>query len=159
MSKDALLTALAPLLQGLPDLKTLSAADAKAALEQRFPASSLASLKALVRRGVVEGGLCDKSAQAAGGPVRFSRVLKAADPSAWSVDVVNMGCIAAGHTHPTGEFDLCFVVDGDPRFDGNPEGWTVYAAGTWHEPTVVGGTMDILYFLPGGQIRFEPAPS
>jgi len=26
-------------------------------------------------------------------------------------------------------------------------------------PTVTGGAMDILYFLPGGAIRFEPKPA
>jgi hypothetical protein len=90
-----------------------------------------------------------------GSPVRFSRVQKAADAAAFSVDAVHMSWVGAGHTHPNGEFDLCFVVEGEPSFDLQPEGWTVYGKDTWHEPTVRGGVMDILYFLPGGAIRFE----
>ncbi len=66
--------------------------------------------------------------------------------------------VGPGHTHERGEVDLCFVVDGDPRFDGNPAGWTVYPPGSWHRPTVTGGAMDILYFLPDGAIRFEERP-
>jgi hypothetical protein len=64
-----------------------------------------------------------------------------------------------GHTHPNGEIDLCFAVSGAPRFDGNAPGWTVYPPNSWHVPTVEGGVMDILYFLPGGAIRFEPKPT
>ena len=60
------------------------------------------------------------------------------------------------HTHPNGEIDLCFAMDGDPRFDGHPEGWVVYGPGSWHVPTVTGGTMAILYFLPSGAIAFGP---
>jgi Domain of unknown function (DUF4863) len=64
----------------------------------------------------------------------------------------------AGHTHVNGEFDLCFAVSGGASFDGRPEGWVVYAPNTWHLPTVGGGAMDILYFLPGGGIRFGEQP-
>ncbi len=151
MSKDALLSALAPLLQALPALVDQDPAQAKAELDRLFPLSSLAAVRALVRSGVDQRWLCDREHEG----VRFSRVLKAAGP-AFSVDAVHMNGAGAGHTHPGGEFDLCFAVDGAPRFDGNVEGWTVYAPGTWHVPTVSGGTMDILYFLPGGQITFGP---
>ena len=164
MSKEALLSALAPLLQALPGLVDRPPAQARAELERLFPLSSLQELKALVRRGVEERWLCDKEApRPAGGPedavVRFSRVLKATDPQSFSVDAVHMGGEGAGHLHPGGEFDLCFAVSGAPRFDGQPEGWTVYGKGTWHVPTVSGGVMDILYFLPGGQMVFGPDPA
>ena len=59
-------------------------------------------------------------------------------------------------THPNGEVDLCFTVDGNPTFDGNAPGWTVYEPGSWHVPSVADGVMDILYFLPGGAIKFGP---
>ena len=45
------------------------------------------------------------------------------------------------------------------EFDGHAEGWTVYPSGSWHVPSVAGGVMDILYFLPGGAIRFEADPN
>ena len=41
------------------------------------------------------------------------------------------------------------------RFDGNAPGWVVYGRGSAHVPTVTGGEMLILYFLPGGAIEFE----
>lgn len=154
MSKDALLAALAPVTAALADVD-VDAKDAAAALNARLPLSSLATVRALVRQGVAEGWLCDK--ENAG--VRFSRVLKAAAPTAFSIDAVHMSGPALGHTHPNGEIDLCFCVDdAGARFDGQPEGFTVYGKGTWHIPTVTGGAMDILYFLPGGGIVFDGAP-
>jgi hypothetical protein len=152
MSLPRLHEALQPLLTALAN----GPLDA-AALEKQFPVSSpqLQALKKLVREGVDARWLCDRE----NGGVRFSRVLKADPARPLSVDAVHMSGPGAGHTHPSGEIDLCFAVSGDPRFDGRPEGWTVYAPGTWHVPTVSGGVMDILYFLPGGAIRFEPKPA
>ena len=161
MSKEHLLTALQPLLEGLRGLDLTRPEHVRAALGERFPLGSLAELRALVRRGVAERWLCDREAPAPDGgpPVRYSRVQKASEPGALSIDAVHMAGAGGGHTHPAGEIDLCFRVDGDPRFDGQAEGWTVYAPGTWHVPTVTGGAMDILYFLPGGKIRFEARPA
>jgi len=125
-------------------------------LNRRLPldGSALVALKALVRRGVAERWLADR--ENAG--IRYSRGRKAQQPTDLSVDCVNMSRPGPGHAHPNGEIDLCFAVDGDPRFDGQPEGWTVYPPGSWHVPTVSGGEMDILYFLPGGAIEFGPKP-
>jgi len=47
-----------------------------------------------------------------------------------------------------------FVTGGDPRFDGHPEGWAVYAPGSVHVPEVTGGEMLILYLLPEGAIEW-----
>jgi len=133
-------------------VKTIDPADPEAAakLETRLPAASLAPLAAKFRAGVEDGSLCGRGEL----PVRWSRVAK--DAGGVSIDAVSMNGAGPGHEHPEGEIDLCFAVDGDPRFDGNPPGWTVYPPGSWHVPTVTGGTMDILYFLPGGAIRFGP---
>jgi hypothetical protein len=113
------------------------------------------ALRALVLAGVVEGWLAPK--ENAG--VRFGRPIKPSPESqGFSVDAVIMDGPGPGHTHPKGEVEICFVLDGEPRFDGNPPGWTVYPPGSWHIPTVSGGKMAILYFLPEGAMRFEAQP-
>jgi hypothetical protein len=130
-------------------------ADAAERLTARLPldAEPVRRVRGLLRRGVVEGWLADR----ANAGVRFSRVRKATDGDQLSIDVVSMAVAGPGHTHPNGEIDLCFAVDGAPTFDGHGEGWVVYGRGSYHVPTVEGGTMDIVYFLPGGAIRFgEP---
>jgi hypothetical protein len=151
MSLAALNDALKPILEVL----RTAPLDA-AALEKALPLSSpqMQALKKLMREGVTARWLCDRE----NGAVRYSRVLKSDAGGGMSVDAVHMSGPGAGHTHPNGEIDLCFTVSGTPKFNGEPEGWTVYPPGSWHVPTVEGGVMDILYFLPGGAIRFEPKP-
>ncbi len=131
-----------------------SAPDATARLNAALPLDSefIRKVRALVREGVKDGWLCDR--ENAG--IRFSRVQKDADGV--SIDAVHMNLAGGAHTHPNGEIDLAFAVSGDPRFDGRPEGWTVYGPNSWHVPTVEGGAMDIMYFLPGGAIRFGDKP-
>ena len=116
----------------------------------------LQSLQSLMRQGVAAGWLCERE----NGGLRFGRVTKATDErtAPLSIDAVHMDAPGPGHLHPAGEIDLCFAVSGDPTFDGNPPGWTVYPPGSWHVPTVAGGVMDILYFLPEGAIKFGPRP-
>jgi len=148
--------ALAPILEVV---RTIDPADpdARASLESRLPVDSEA-LQAL--RSVLRAGVADKTlAPRENGGIRFGRVVKASDEQDLSVDCVHMDRAGPGHTHPNGEIDLCFAVSGEPTFDGDAPGWTVYPPGSWHVPTVADGVMDILYFLPGGAIRFEPDPS
>jgi len=117
----------------------------------------LRALKALLRGGLDEQSICTRVHAG----VRYERLLKPSSHSqagaTLSVDVVHMGTAGPAHTHPRGEIDLCFAVEGSPQFDGQPEGWTVYPSGSKHTPTVSGGRMDIVYFLPGGEILFEGA--
>ncbi len=151
---DDLLKALEPLLGALQGLDPDDAQAAKT-LAARFPLSGpeLSLVRRLVREGVEAKWLCERE----NGGVRFGRVAK--DVKGFSLDAVHMQGPGAGHTHPQGEFDLCFAVSGAPRFDGQGEGFVVYGKNTWHVPTVEGGVMDILYFLPGGALRFEPKPA
>jgi hypothetical protein len=151
---QTLLKELEPLIAVVKDLKPDDPQTA-ATLNAKFPVGSpqMQKLKALVREGVEKRWLCDR--ENAG--VRFSRVMKAG-ALPLSIDAVHMSGEGMGHTHPQGEIDLCFSVSGDPKFDGRGEGWTVYAGKSWHVPTVQGGVMDILYFLPGGAIQFGPQP-
>ncbi len=143
---EALLPAIREVDTTLPD-----AADRLAA---RLPLDGpeLSRLRVALRAAVESKVVADRENDG----VRFSRLRKAADDADYSIDVVHMNKPALAHTHPRGEVDLCFAVEGDARFDDQPEGWTVYPPGSWHVPTVTGGAMDILYFLPGGAITFGP---
>jgi len=153
-SRQTLLDALAPVLEVVAKIDP-AAPDQAARLEAELPLQGelLQRIAALVREGVQAGWICDREA----GGIRFSRVLKA-DGDAISIDAVHMDQAGPGHSHPNGEIDLCFAVSGEPTFDGQAPGWTVYPPGSWHVPTVAGGVMDILYFLPGGAIQFGPKP-
>jgi len=153
-TKEDLMKALQPILDVL---KTINPSDpaAAAALSRALPLDGdvLKTVRQLLREGVEARWLCDREA----GPIRYSRVQKL-DPSGFSIDAVHMAAAGAAHTHPQGEIDLSFAVSGSPTFDGQPEGWVVYSPNTWHTPTVQGGAMDILYFLPGGAMQFGPRP-
>lgn len=151
---ERLLAALQPIVQAIDGLDPASP-EAAHRLEAAFPINGpmMKELGQLVADGVREGWLCDKEA---GPTVRYSRVAKAIGDKEFSIDAVAMSGAGPEHTHPNGEFDLCFAVDGAPTFDGNPPGWTVYGPDSHHTPSVQGGTMNILYFLPGGAIRFGP---
>jgi hypothetical protein len=131
--------------------------EAAAKLERALPygGPEISRLRELLRAAVEARDVAERENDG----VRFSRVKKAAGEGDLSIDVVHMDKPALGHTHPNGEIDLCFAVSGEPRFDGKAEGWQVFPPGSWHVPTVSGGAMDILYFLPGGAIRFEPKPA
>lgn len=151
---QTLVDALRPLMNHLATLDLQQASTARASLQQAFPVDGAVcqSLRQLFAEGREAGWLVHKEAN----DVRFSRVVKAVDADAWSVDAVHMHGPGPGHTHGRGEVDLCFALDDDARFDGQPQGWVVYPPGSWHEPTVTAGRMDILYFLPGGAITFGP---
>lgn len=154
--KEQLLEAIAPLVEFLDTLDP-AANDAAQTLNERYPVDGdeMQALARMYQAGLAEGWLCDRD----GGPgVRYSRVSKSTGKSEFSIDAVSMDAPGPGHTHPNGEFDLCFAADGDPEFDGRAPGWTVYPPGSWHVPTVTGGSMNILYFLPGGSIEFGPKP-
>jgi len=107
----------------------------------------------LVRDGIESGWIVPREA----GGVRFGRLAKpSGDLHGFSIDAVDMDGAGPGHTHPNGEIDLCFALEGTPAFDGHAPGWLVLPPGSWHVPTVSGGRMGILYFLPDGAIEFGP---
>jgi len=109
----------------------------------------------LVREGVTDGWMVPRE----GGGIRYGRLAKPTeDTHGMSIDVVDMSGPGPGHLHPNGEIDLSFRLEGDAHFDGHPEGWLVLPPGSWHVPTVTGGRMGILYFLPNGEIQFGPRP-
>lgn len=153
MSEQLLLDRLQPILEFCSGLDLSDAAAAARSLEQRFPLNSplLEELRTLCARGVAEGWLCTRE----GAGTRFSRVAKpAATTREFSVDVVLMSGPGIDHIHPEGEIDLGFTTRGDARFDGKQEGWIVYGRGSRHVPTVTGGEMFLLYFLPQGKVEW-----
>ncbi|MGC6486826.1 MAG: DUF4863 family protein [Planctomycetota bacterium] len=149
IGKDEFVEMLRPLAEALQALD-VDAADAAAQAEgiAAFGGAQVEAIRAAATASVDSEWLLPKEA----GGVRFGRVAK--DLCGFSVDCVWMNAPGPRHRHPNGEIDLCFAVDGPARFDGNPEGWVVYGAGSEHVPTVTDGAMLILYFLPGGAIEF-----
>lgn len=154
MSANLLLDTLKPILDHLGTLDLTDPEAARESLTSAFPLDSPPVVKAreLFRRGVDEGWLCDREA----GGARFSRLAKAsAETRDFSIDAVRLAGPGVWHRHTGGEIDLCFAEEGGARFDGRPEGWVVFGPGSDHVPTVTGGGMDILYFLPGGAMEWK----
>jgi hypothetical protein len=156
MSKEQLIEKLKPVCDLLADVDLSMPHLVHRALDQKFPVGGpwFLEVKALVRSGVKDGWLCDRENQG----VKFSRIKKAAGEKDLSIDAVHMRSSGGAHTHPNGEVSISFSVEGSPRFDGGGDGWTVYGPRSWHVPTVTGGVMDIVYFLPGGAMLFGDRP-
>jgi hypothetical protein len=153
MSEQQLLERLQPILEYCRTLDVRDAGAAERALGERFPLRGplLTELRSLCARGVAEGWLCTRE----GAGTRFSRVAKPSPATQeFSVDVVLMSGPGIDHVHPAGEIDLGFTTQGEARFDGKPEGWIVYPPGSRHVPTVTGGEMFLLYFLPEGKVEW-----
>ncbi len=152
MTKEQFVALLTPLAQALKAVD-VDARDAAAQCERAAPfgGAAVAAVKAAALANVGSEWLLPK----AQGGIRFGRVAK--DLLGFSVDAVLMDVPGPKHRHGNGEIDLCFATRGEPRFDGKPAGWVVYGKGSVHVPTVTGGQMLILYFLPGGAIEFLTA--
>lgn len=157
---QALIDALAAPLREAASVDLADPAAARSALRRAWAPEGPAgqALRAALVAALDAGTICDR------GPpeCRYSRLLKA-DPGAagqgFSVDLVCMTAPGPRHRHPKGEVNLCFALEGSPRFDGQPEGWVVFPPGSEHVPTVTGGRMLIAYFLPGGAIEWTGAPA
>jgi hypothetical protein len=138
--------------------------------ELPFATAPIQAIADAIRSGIADGTLCDRGEPDA----RFCRVAKATDAThGLSVDLVALRGPALRHRHPAGEVTLAFAgpsdgssdgpsdgpADGrsEPRFDGHAPGWVVMAAGSTHTPTVDGAMMHLLYFLPDGQVDWNPA--
>jgi hypothetical protein len=123
-------------------------------LNSKWPVGgrSFSELKELCKLGEEEGWLMSREH----GGIKFGRVVKPGSSAGlFSVDVVRMeDAKGPHHTHPNGEIGAVMALDGDPNFDGFPEGWYVYGPGTAHHPTVRNGSAYVLYLLPEGAIEF-----
>lgn len=151
VTRESLLERLGPVFERASSVDPADPRAASAALRE-LP---VGELEADLKEAHAAGWLTPKEA----GGVRFGRLSRAeAATRGFSVDVVDMAGPAPGaHTHLRGELDLCFALEGRPRFDGREPGWVVYPPGSRHVPTVTGGRMLIVYLLPEGAIQFEPA--
>lgn len=148
-SKEQFAALLRPIAEKLQDIEVDGpGAAAAVAAAVPFDGPEVAAVRAAAEAAVDSDWLLPKQA----GGIRFGRVQK--DLLGFSVDCVLMDQPGPRHRHPNGEIDLCFRRKGTPTFDGKPEGWVVYGPGSVHVPTVRGGEMLILYFLPGGAIEF-----
>jgi hypothetical protein len=152
MSKEQFTELLRPLAQALAAVN-VDASDGAAQAERA--AAFQGPLVQKVREAAVAAIGSEWLLPKAQGGIRFGRVAK--DLAGFSVDAVLMDVPGPKHRHPNSEIDLCFTTKGEPRFDGKPAGWVVYGKDSVHVPTVRGGEMLILYFLPGGAIDFNPA--
>lgn len=151
-----MLDLLRPLLDAARGLDLSRPAAARAELERRFDPRGPAAAR--LSQGLIAAYQAGQIANRGEWPVRFSRLSKAVpETDMHSIDVVVMNGAGPRHRHPGGELDFCIALEGSPTFDGQPAGWVVYGPESVHVPTVAGGTMLIVYLLPGGQIDFAPA--
>jgi hypothetical protein len=152
MTDAGFLEAVARIAAELRDSRLDGALEAR--LNGRFPpgGEQFARLGALCARGEAEGWLMSREACG----IKFERAVKPGNEAGrFSVDVVRMKNVAGPHhVHTTGEIGAIIPIDGDPQFDGKPNGWYVYPPGSSHRPTVTGGEAYILYLLPEGAIEF-----
>ena len=125
----------------------------EAILNQEFSdrSSRMQSVVSLAKQGIEEGWLCDRENNGA----RFSRIAKPDDETCrFSIDAVLMSGAGAPHTHTNGEVSICIPMQGEPKFDDFENTWAHYPPGSSHTPTVVGGTMLFIYFLPEGAVEW-----
>ncbi len=154
MALQDLLRTLAPVFEVLEGLDLSKPEEARERLEEAFPPDGewATRVRELFQAGVADGWLCDRQA----GTARFSRVAKPGEATrGFSVDAVELSGRGVWHRHTAGEVNLCFPADPGATFDGHEGGWVVFGEGSDHVPTVEGGTMRLLYFLPGGRIEWK----
>lgn len=153
-TREAVLDALEPLMRTIGALDLSDPAAATRALNEAHPLQSLGDLHGLLRRARDEGWLCPRTATPT---LTYGRIAKAGESTHdLGIEVVDMVGAGPEHTHPNGEIDLCLVEEGQPVFEGCGGGWVVMGRDSHHTPKVDGGRMLIVYFLPGGAIRFGP---
>lgn len=152
-STDALLELLAAPLKAAAAVDLANAPSAREQLESTYPhqgETALALRTALVA-AVENGEICDRGNDT----IRYSRLAKAGENTRdFSIDFVWMTGPGVNHRHPQGEINLCFAIDGEPKFDGQSPGWVTFAPDSAHVPTVSDGRMLIVYFLPGGAVEW-----
>ncbi|WP_166363525.1 DUF4863 family protein [Pseudomonas akapageensis] len=157
-SKPEMMEAVASLLLFLKD-KPLDK-QLEAELNEHFGATTeaYAKLLRLLRKGIEEGWAC--YAQIDGPDYCRGQLAKATDnPNGYSVESGMLRDVQGNyHLHPRGEINMIGPVDDGATFCGSGAGWKVFEPGSQHYPTVKGGKVTMLFFLPGGEIQYmEPS--
>lgn len=158
-SKPEMMEAVASLLsslKGKPLDKQL-----ESELNARFgPGSEVyTNLLRLLRLGIAEGWAC--YAQIDGPDYRRGQLAKAADTAiGYSVETGMLKNVLGNyHLHPQGEINMIGPVDEGATFCGSGAGWKVFEPNSQHYPTVRGGKVTMLFFLPGGEIKYIAPPT
>ncbi|HYC76242.1 MAG TPA: DUF4863 family protein [Planctomycetota bacterium] len=152
-TRETLVAAFAPLIDTLAATRFADVEATLAAAERAHPFRGpyVSELRRRLAAAAEAKVICDRGEP----PVYWGRLAKAAPATRdFSIDAVLMTGPGPGHVHPNGEFSVAFALEGDPRFDGRPEGYVLEKPGSYHVPTVTGGKMLIVYFLPGGAMDF-----
>ena len=150
LDRQKLIDALTPICRQVAALDLADPAAAERALEAAIAPAARQEIGALLGSAFEAGWLCPRSG---GEGVHFGRLARPSEANAGvSIDVVEMEGPAAEHRHPNGEVSLCFARSGAPLFDGRGPGFVVLPPGSQHVPTVEGGRMLIVYFLPEGAV-------
>lgn len=153
MSFDAI-TTLAPVLRALQGLDLSHPEEAVRRLQAACDDATMAAISTALREAHARGELTPKQA---GPTCWFGRLARAEAPGSHgqSIDVVDIAGEGAAHAHPNGEVSWCIPLEGSPVFEGATEGWVVLPPASRHVPTVTGGRMLIVYFLPEGLVDWN----
>nr|BAF56677.1 2-hydroxylaminobenzoate mutase [Pseudomonas fluorescens] len=153
-SKPEMMEAVASLLSFLKDKPLDQKLEVE--LNERFGATSevYSNLLRLLRAGIEEGWAC--YAQIDGPDYCRGQLAKATEnPNGYSVESGMLKNVLGNfHLHPRGEINMIGPVDEGATFCGSGAGWKVFEPGSRHFPTVNGGKVTMLFFLPGGEIEY-----
>ncbi len=133
----------------------------EALLNDRYGAhtENYATLLRLLRQGIVEGWACYD--EISGPDYRRGRIAEAsAITHGFTVESGMLTDVLGNyHRHPLGEINMIGPVDATGQFCGSGAGWKVFPPDSSHYPTVTGGAVTMLFFLPDGLIEYKNPPS
>lgn len=111
-----------------------------------------------LRTGIEEGWAC--YAEIDGPDYRRGRLAKpSAETYGFSVETGMLKDVLGNyHEHPLGEINMIGPVDATGKFCGSGAGWKVFPPKSRHFPTVTGGKVTMLFFLPNGEIEYMAPP-
>ena len=118
-----------------------------------------ATLLTMLRHGIDEGWAC--SSEITGPDYMRGRIAEASSATqGFTVESGRLRNVLGNyHCHPRGEINMIGPVDATGQFCGHGAGWKVFPPDSRHYPTVTGGTVTMLFFLPGGEIEYMDPPA